>query len=298
MWAFNAVSFVVLFITHIDALTLQEQKECLDSHNKLRALHGSGAMTWSNELARNAQQWADHLADRVKALQHSPKDRRSGQGENLYFAGHSGCDVRTCADAVHSWYEEYKNYNYNTHKQINRGGEAVGHFTQVVWKASTTLGMGIAVRKEGSFTKYYIVARYQPQGNYNQMKYGESVEQGRLRNWRENVPRRLPGTSVPSAKSLRNGEYADSCGQKGDCKDQLADQCRGKERFCNNSPSILKYCKKTCKKCGNGNTGSGNQGGGNKNCRDLNTSCPAYKSHCSNPGGNVASVCPKTCGTC
>ena len=23
------------------------------------------------------------------------------------------------------------------------------------------------------------------------------------------------GTSVPSAKSLRNGEYADSCGQKG-----------------------------------------------------------------------------------
>ena len=90
-------------------------------------------------------------------------------------------------------YEEYKNYNYKTHKQIDSKGVAVGHFTQVVWKASTELGMGIAVREEGGFTKYFIVGRYRPGGNFNMMKYGETYEQGRLRNWRANVPQRLPG---------------------------------------------------------------------------------------------------------
>ena len=41
-----------------------------------------------------------------------------------------------------------------------------GHFTQVVWKNSITLGIGKAVGKKDDMTCTYIVARYRPAGNY------------------------------------------------------------------------------------------------------------------------------------
>ena len=51
-----------------------------------------------------------------------------------------------------------------------------GHFTQLVWKGSTKLGVGIA--KQGSTV--VVVARYTPAGNFR----------GR---YQENVQRRKPG---------------------------------------------------------------------------------------------------------
>ena len=55
-------------------------------------------------------------------------------------------------------YNEIKYYNFN------RGGfsSRTGHFTQVVWKGSTKLGVGIATR--GSMV--VVVARYSPAGNF------------------------------------------------------------------------------------------------------------------------------------
>lgn len=46
------------------------------------------------------------------------------------------CAVR---EAVIAWYNEVKHYNYN------HGGfsMATGHFTAMVWKASTELGIGV-----------------------------------------------------------------------------------------------------------------------------------------------------------
>ena len=41
-----------------------------------------------------------------------------------------------------------------------------GHFTQVVWKSSITLGIGKAVVPKGGMKCTYIVARYRPPGNY------------------------------------------------------------------------------------------------------------------------------------
>lgn len=41
-----------------------------------------------------------------------------------------------------------------------------GHFTQVVWKSSITLGIGKAVVPKGNMKCTYIVARYRPAGNY------------------------------------------------------------------------------------------------------------------------------------
>ena len=60
---------------------------------------------------------------------------------------------------VDDWYSEEENYDYNTGK--SKGG-VITHFTQVVWKGSTQLGMATAVSVGKTF---YTVARYSPVGN-------------------------------------------------------------------------------------------------------------------------------------
>ena len=69
-------------------------------------------------------------------------------------------------------YSEIKDYDFN------RGGykSGTGHFTQIVWKGSTRLGVGIATR--GS--KVVVVARYSPAGNF-------------MRRFKEHVHRQKPG---------------------------------------------------------------------------------------------------------
>ena len=68
--------------------------------------------------------------------------------------------------ATKSWYDEVKLYNFN-------GGGfsmATGHFTQVVWKASRKLGVGVAT-KNG---KTFVVANYSPAGNFGN-EYRQNV---------------------------------------------------------------------------------------------------------------------------
>ena len=59
--------------------------------------------------------------------------------------------------------------------------EGTGHFTQVVWKGSTILGIGRFTKetKRNGRTMYctYIVARYRPAGNW-QGQYAENVIKG------------------------------------------------------------------------------------------------------------------------
>ena len=53
-------------------------------------------------------------------------------------------------------------FNFGDHS--SRG--VTGHFTQVVWKGSTQLGIGKYTGQNGSWNCTYIVARYKPAGNY------------------------------------------------------------------------------------------------------------------------------------
>ena len=50
---------------------------------------------------------------------------------------------------------------------FNNGGFSggTGHFTQVVWRASTVLGIGRAEGKKRGMKCAYIVGRYKPAGN-------------------------------------------------------------------------------------------------------------------------------------
>ena len=76
-------------------------------------------------------------------------------------------------------YNEEKYYDYNTGSPTGYlNGHAVGHFTQIVWKRSTKLGIAKANGKKvnGNFCTY-VVARYTPPGNYaSKQAYINNVE--------------------------------------------------------------------------------------------------------------------------
>lgn len=62
-------------------------------------------------------------------FEHSDRDDRDGQGENLYMGSYS--DISTTWRSSKKWYDEEPDYNYE-----NPGDSTgvVGHFTQMVWK--------------------------------------------------------------------------------------------------------------------------------------------------------------------
>ncbi|XP_055606456.1 uncharacterized protein LOC129754419 [Uranotaenia lowii] len=135
----------------------------LEAHNRLRAKHSAPPLSRDPALDRYAQEWANNLAARNCALQH----RSNGKyGENLYAA--YGKTNLSGEDAVQSWYDEIKFYTFG---QASPGNfSQVGHFTQVVWKGSTKLGVGMATK--GS--NVVVVCNYDPPGNFTG-RYRENV---------------------------------------------------------------------------------------------------------------------------
>lgn len=67
-------------------------------------------------------------------------------------------------DAILHWYNEIKDYDFNRNDaKKGKGFKDIGHFTQVVWKGSTQLGIGVAKASK----RTYVVALYFPHGNVN-----------------------------------------------------------------------------------------------------------------------------------
>ena len=114
-------------------------------------------------------------------MAHAPAAERQGCGENLaWFRGvnRNASDTALVQKSCDNWYNEIQYYNWQTGGKL-RADKAIGHFTQVsplyiflaqkiisksqlVWKTSTKLGIGIA--HDGDET--YVVARYSPRKFY------------------------------------------------------------------------------------------------------------------------------------
>ncbi len=99
-----------------------------------------------------AQNWANTLAAR-NIFAHSGTP---GYGENIYASTSTSVTGR---DPVDLFYAEIEYYNYNA----PGFSLATGHFTQVVWKSSKSIGVGVAKGRGGTT---YVVVNYYPQGNY------------------------------------------------------------------------------------------------------------------------------------
>jgi len=143
---------------------------CVAAHNKFRRLHvGTPDVAWDAHLADGALYYAKHLASMAPNSgppPHSNKEDHVGISENLYYgwAGYPAVGF-SCELVVKKWYDEIAGYNFATNT-----GHAP-HFTQVVWKATTKIGMGFALGKhqfapgKPEIPTVWVVGRYQPAGN-------------------------------------------------------------------------------------------------------------------------------------
>jgi len=151
--------------TTLDLVALRAA--ALTNHNGYRTTHRSPAMTMQSALDTTCQQWAEYLAANG-VFQHSTPAQRNNAGENIYvyYTTASAPAAETIAkDAVASWYNEVKDYDYVKAQFASN----TGHFTQVVWKASTGLGTGAAIGTKvmngTTFNAIYVVCQYAPAGN-------------------------------------------------------------------------------------------------------------------------------------
>ncbi|WOL11069.1 hypothetical protein Cni_G19830 [Canna indica] len=128
-------------------------REFLLPHNQVRAALGEPALAWNKTLARFARRWAETRRGDC-AMIHS-----SGPyGENLFWG--SGWDW-TASQAVLNWAEEMVDYNRADNSCTP--GKVCGHFTQIVWNSTTTVG---CARVECYAGGVIITCNYHPPGNW------------------------------------------------------------------------------------------------------------------------------------
>jgi hypothetical protein len=132
----------------------------LAAHNAERAAAGVPPLAWNAALAADARIWADELAATGR-FEHSPDEPgKPPEGENLW----AGTPRAFSPEAmVHLWLDEKRDYRPGVFPGNSRSGdvENVGHYTQVIWRASRQVGCANAVGKNEEF----LVCRYSEAGN-------------------------------------------------------------------------------------------------------------------------------------
>eukprot|EP00953_Heterococcus_sp_UTEX-ZZ885_P005950 3684-Heterococcus_DN1.PRE.1 len=131
-----------------------EQDVYLKAHNDARAAVGVQAVTWSTTVAASAQAYANTC----------PSDHSGSKyGENLAWMGRG-----TTQQAVQMWIDEKSAYSYGSNSCAP--GKVCGHYTQIVWRATTEIGCAkatcgsFAILGDASGTVW--VCQYSPPGNY------------------------------------------------------------------------------------------------------------------------------------
>jgi uncharacterized protein YkwD len=166
-----------------------EELAICNEHNVERDKHGVPHLNWSTDIASASLAWAKGCHKGADGNFCHEKDCGSGSpyGENLSsgWAESNGQPVlpgRTGAQAVDNWYCEIDNYVYSDNPTITGGtsngcgpdNKVTGHFTQVVWKATTEVGCAqwtcpVPIFKDnklvGQKTGTLWVCKYKPPGN-------------------------------------------------------------------------------------------------------------------------------------
>lgn len=136
-------------------LSKADKEVILERHNYWRADVGvSPKMIWSEEMAELAADWARTLAKKNCGFFHRPKN---SYGENL-FKGTSG--YYGAKEVVDAWASEKQDYNYN--RNTCKTGKMCGHYTQIVWENTTSVGCA-KITCDG---EDIWVCNYDPPGNW------------------------------------------------------------------------------------------------------------------------------------
>ncbi|CAG7821437.1 unnamed protein product [Allacma fusca] len=128
----------------------------LDEHNKFRKHHGAPKMKLTKDLNEIGNKCAKYYVE--KDLFDHSCPYKNGAGENLLKGGSGKTNNWTdwVVGATRAFYRECNYYDWEYPGYGN-----CGHFTQVIWKASTELGFGAFANKKSLI----VVALYKEHGN-------------------------------------------------------------------------------------------------------------------------------------
>ncbi|XP_031096510.1 basic form of pathogenesis-related protein 1-like [Ipomoea triloba] len=126
-------------------------KGFIAAHNAARETVGAPPVEWNTTLADFAESYATKRSADC-AAQHS----QGPYGENIAMASAE----LSPADSVKLWMDEKKYYDQASNSCT--GGEC-HHYTQVVWRDTTSIGCARATCKTGWM---FVTCNYYPPGNY------------------------------------------------------------------------------------------------------------------------------------
>ncbi len=134
----------------------------LDAHNAVRAAAPSANppltnLTWDETLAGHAQAWADTCPGN-----HNPNRTVNGQsvGENIFFS--SSSTPMDPSSVVAVWASEGQNYDIGTNTCATNLD--CGHYTQLVWRNTASVGCGMRADCSGAWAQIWV-CDYAPAGN-------------------------------------------------------------------------------------------------------------------------------------
>lgn len=147
---FNAI-LVTAALANISAYARDfDPKTFITAHNKWRTEAGvTKRLSYSPALAVSAQVWADNLKQTNHCqMRHSNPDGK--YGENLYWGsamnwsdGRKELQKVSPQQVVDGWGSEKADYDYANNSCTP--GKMCGHYTQMVWRTTTTVGCAMAV---------------------------------------------------------------------------------------------------------------------------------------------------------
>jgi len=176
--------YCTLLAPAINGLSSEMKDWLLDAHNTLRSKIALGLLseldkasdmnklTWDEELATTAQNWAGQCQnkyDNVRGKLVNGNLEPVGQNVHVFKADvEFRNDKKMFKNAVKNWFNEMVKFTKDKNQPFEVNPE-YGHFTQVAWAATTKIGCGWVYYKDDDAKahKYVslIVCNYYVQGN-------------------------------------------------------------------------------------------------------------------------------------
>lgn len=128
--------------------------------NRERALLGLPPLQWDAQLAAAALSYGPLLASLGGRLQHSPKEMRPGQRENLWVGT---ARIFSPEQMISAWTTEKRFFRPGIFPNVSATGNwaDVSHYTAIIWP--TTTRVGCAIYRTAAWD--FLICRYSPPGN-------------------------------------------------------------------------------------------------------------------------------------
>ena len=138
------------------------QQDCLNMHNRYRAILGLNQLSWDAGAEGTARMYAISLSNKNQGLVHSTSAERNNAGENLYWT--SRYSTTACGPAMKAFFEEFKYYNGEPVGANPALFHEYGHFTALIWPSTTKVGCAYDLDRSGA-PGTYVVCHYKEAGN-------------------------------------------------------------------------------------------------------------------------------------